>query len=72
MKLWESYSNLAISICEKSKLVELSSAGTTLVFFLNGNGYGCLMASTLQFKLFAISSWAIANLYHMNRNTGLS
>lgn len=83
----KSYRKPATSICEKSKLVELSktdvaaAAGVgVLVFIFNGEEGGCLMARTLQFmKLFAILLlWAIANLYihihihQMNKNTALS
>lgn len=83
----KSYRKPATSICEKSKLVELSktdaaaAAGVgVLVLIFNGEEGGCLMARTLQFmKLFAILLlWAIANLYihihiyQMNKNTALS
>lgn len=65
----KSYCKPATSICEKSKLVELSKTGVAAVgalplLIFNGEEGGCLMARTLQFmKLFAILlPWAIANL----------
>ena len=76
-----SYCNPAMSICEKSMLlVELSRrAGVAaplvllllVLLLLNGDegGGGCLMARTLQFKLFAtlVLLWDIANL-HIHTN----
>lgn len=53
--------NPEISIWEKSKLVELSSIEIALV--VGVNCVGCLIAITLQFNLFPILLWAIANLY---------
>lgn len=49
----------AISIWEKSILVELSDKEMVLVVV---NVVGCLMATTLQFKLFSIFLWDNANL----------
>ena len=65
------YRSPPISICEKSMLVELSRASApvvlVLVFVLDGEDGGCLMAKTLQLRLFVISLWAIASLSHMNK-----
>lgn len=60
-----SYLSAAISICDKSMLVELLDKEIVLFLLLVVvvvNGGGCLMASTLQFKLLPILSWAIAIL----------
>lgn len=68
-----SHCNPEISIWEKSMLVELSSWGSiALVLTLSGGKSGCLMASTLQFKLFAMLQWAMANLpQHAKENRTL-
>lgn len=58
-----SYLSAAISICDKSMLVEL--LGKEIVLFLVVvvvKGVGCLIATTLQFKLLAILLWAMAIL----------
>lgn len=57
--------NLETSMCEKSKLVELSSTDTEDIMGLTDDTRGCLMASTLQLKMLAMLlwEWAIANLY---------
>lgn len=44
-------------------LVELSSADTAWVLVPEGEEGGCLMARTLQLKLFDILLWTIANLH---------
>lgn len=74
MKIWlqnESYCNVAISIWEKSMLIEVSDVGVAELdwvwVLLSNDGecdpVGCLIASTLQFKLFSALLWAPANLY---------
>ena len=69
-----SHCNPEISIWEKSMLVELSSAGSiSRVLALSGGNSGCLMASTLHFKLLVMLSWAMPNLCHQAKeNTDLS
>lgn len=68
--LWnESYCYLSalISICEKSMLVELSWKQMVLVLVpLVISGVGCLMATTLQFKLLPMWLWDMANLNKRN------
>lgn len=61
-------------MCEKSKLVELSSTDTEDIMGLTDVTRGCLMASTLQLKMLAMLlwEWAIANLLQMNKNIVLS
>lgn len=56
-------------------LVELSKASVAvlvLIFAPDGEDGGCLIARTLQLKLFVISLWAIASLSMNKSNIVLS
>lgn len=57
------YLDAAISICDKSMLVELLGKEIVLfIFVVVANGVGCLIASTLQFKLLPVLLWSMAIL----------